>query len=256
MLNLVIAGVLLPLVASVLLWRRPRRPAGGWIATFVLAAGMTAFACFSVAWGFLGMSLRYAVAGLFLAATVVSLRRPVDERADDSPTRILLKVLIGLFFGSVALGVLRANSQPPDVVNVAFPLKTGTYAVVHGGSTTAANTYFGRGAEGWAVEVVRTDGPMANQPLVSPCDGAVESGGVRCGDLVVHFAPANLAKPGPVRRGDLIGRGAAGASPAGTTAAEAAAAPQTLRIHAERKGQPVPLTFDGRWLVRNAVIRR
>jgi hypothetical protein len=243
MLNLVIAGLLLPLVSSILLFRRPRKPAGGWIATFVLAAGMTAFGYFAVPWGFLGMPLRYAVAALFLAALTVSLLRRPDDRADDAPTRILLKVLIGFFIGSVALGVLRANSKPEGTRDVAFPLSRGRYAVIHGGSTTAANTYFGRGAEGWAVDVVKAGGPIANEIVVSPCDGTVVSPKplrLRCGDLTVDLAEAEATVKGTVGRGAVVGR---------VTGSH-------LHVFAQRNGQPVPLTFDGKWLVRNAVVTR
>ena len=243
MLNLLIAGLVLPLIGSILLFRRPRRPAGGWIATFVLASGMAAFSYFAVPWGFLGMALRLAVAAVFLVAFAVSLARRPDERADDTPTRILLKVLIGLFLGSVALGVLRASSRPPGTRDVAFPLRGGTYVVVHGGSTTAANTYYGRGAGGWAVDLVKSGAPVTNEVVVSPCDGAVIAAKplrVQCGDMIVELTGAEASAKGNVRRGTAAGRVTA----------------QSLHVFAHRNNQAVPLTFDGRWLVRNARVRR
>jgi hypothetical protein len=239
MLNLIIAGLALPLVVSILLLRRPRRPAGGWIATTVLATGMAAFSYFVIPWGLLGLPLRYVVAAVFLVSLTISILRKPDDRADDSPTRMLLKILIGLFFGSVALSVLRGNARPAGAVNVAFPLQRGPYVVTHGGSTTAANTYFGKGKEGFAVDVV---GLAQNETVVSPCDGAVIAAKplrVRCNDVLVELN-AEGTQTGNVRRGAPIGR----------------AGGEYLHVFGERNNAAVPLTFDGRWLVRNSVIRR
>ena len=239
MINLIIAGLLLPLVTSLLLFRRPRRPAGGWVATLVLSTGMTLFAFFAVPWGFLGMPLRWTVAAVFVIAVTVSLIRKPDERSDDSPTRMLLKILIGMFFGSVALSVIRANSQPPGAVDLAFPFARGTFSVLHGGSTTAANTYFGRGAEGFAVDLA---GDINNE-LVSPCDGNVTSQKplrIRCGDVDVEMTTAEALQLGPVRRGASVGH----------------VTGDYLHLFASRNKQAVPVTFEGRWLVRNERISR
>lgn len=243
MLNLLVAGLVLPLFASILLFRRPRRPIGGWIATFVLAAGLVAFSFFAVPWGLLGMTVRYAMAGLFLVAAAVSLGRKPDDRAEDTPTRMMLKVLVGLLFGSVALGVLRGYTPPAGVRDLGFPLARGTFAVVHGGSTTAANTYHGRGAEGFAIDVVKAGGPIGGETVVSPCDGAVVSSRplrVTCGDLTVQLTNAEATISGAVRRGAPVGR----------------VTGDYLHVFAARQQQAVPLTFDGRWLVRNAVVRK
>ncbi len=233
MINLLLAAILLPLIGIVLLFRRPRKPLGGWIATLFLAAGMTAFSFFAAPWGYLGMPMRYVIASMFLAALVVSLRRPLDDRADDSPTRMLVKVLIGFFFGNVALGVARAHSVPPNPIDLAFPLQ-GKHVVIHGGSTPAANTYVGRGAQSFGIDVTAS----AGETVSSPCDGVITAPvKLRCGDVIVELRGVqSTAKT--VQRGAPLGR----------------ATERQVHIHAERNGQPVPITFDGRWLVRNDVV--
>jgi hypothetical protein len=228
MLNLLLAGVLLPLVTSVLLWRRPRRPPAGWIATLILAMGMSSFSYFTIPWGYVGFSVRYAVAGLFLLALVMSIRRPIDqERADDAPLRMMVKVLIALFFGNVAIAAVRARSVPPGAIDLTFPLASGSHAVIHGGSTPAANTYVGRGAEGYGVDLKARIG----EPITMPCNGSVVAEKplrIRCGDAIVEMR--------------------------GVT--RTAVTDKQVHIHAERNGQPVPITFGGRWLVRNDLVRR
>ncbi|HYR28247.1 MAG TPA: hypothetical protein VEU30_07250 [Thermoanaerobaculia bacterium] len=237
MINLVLAAIVFPLIGITLLWRRPRRPPAGWVATFILALGVTAFSFFASPWGYLGLPGRYAVAGLFLAALVVSLRRPPDDRADDTPTRMLVKILIGLFFGNVALGVLRAHSVPPNAIDLAFPFATGSRVVIHGGSTPAANTYVGRGAEGFGVDVTA----KAGERVVSPCSGTIDaSGKLLCGNVAVVMRGVRVDARNAVQRGAQIGQ----------------AVEKQVHVHAERNGQPVPVTFDGKWLVRNMVVDR
>ena len=233
MINLLLAAILLPLIGIVLLFRRPRKPLGGWIATLFLAAGMTAFSFFAAPWGYLGMPMRYVIASMFLAALVVSLRRPADDRADDSPTRMLVKVLIGFFFGNVALGVARAHSVPPNPVDLAFPLQ-GRRVVIHGGSTPAANTYVGRGAQSFGVDVTAKVG----ETVVSPCDGMMTAPvKLQCGNLLVELRGVHSTAK-QVKRGAPLGR----------------ATEKQVHVHAERNGQPVPVTFGGKWLVRNDVL--
>jgi len=237
MLNLLLAAILFPLIGITLLWRRPLRPPAGWVATFILALGFTAFSFFASPWGYLGMPVRYAVAGLFLGALVVSVRRPLDDRADDTPTRMLVKILIGLFFGNVALGVLRAHSVPPNPVDMAFPFAKGRHVVIHGGSTPAANTYVGRGAESFGVDVTAKVGDA----FASPCSGTIDaSGKLHCGDVVVVMRGIKVDARNAVQRGAPIGR----------------ATEKQVHVHAERNGQPVPVTFDGKWLVRNMTVAR
>jgi hypothetical protein len=201
---------------------------GGWVATLLLAAGLTSFSYFTIPWGYVGFPLRYAIAGLFVVAVVMSTRRPiVDDRPEDAPVRMMVKLLIALFFGNVAIGAVRARSVPPDPIDLAFPLTKGSYAVIHGGSTPAANTYVGRGAESYGVDVMA----LVGERVVSPCKGTVIAEKplrLRCGDVIVEMRGVSRTR----------------------------VTEKQVHIHAERNGQPVPITFGGRWLVRNDVVRR
>ncbi len=207
---------------------RPRRPLAGWLSTFLLTLGMASFSYFAVPWAYLGMWLRYALAALFVVAVIVSLLRTVDEeRPPESPVRMMVKVLIGFFFANVAMGVMRARAVPPGAVDLPFPLSRGRYVVVHGGSTPAANTYVGRGVEGFGVDVMAKVG----EAVTPPCAGTVLAAKpfrVRCGDVIVEMRGVNAWR----------------------------VAEKQVHIHAERNGQPVPITFGGRWLVRNDVMKR
>ncbi len=287
--NLLLSSILVPLVAIALLWRKARAPVGPWLATVFMAGGLAGFSFFTAPWGTFGMPIRWAVAVLFAGACVRSwFRRADPPPTAESPMRIVVKLAIGFFFGGVAIGVLRGHEVPPRPLDVGFPLRGGTFLVLHGGSTPASNIHFQDPAQRYAVDFVelnaagmRASGiaPAAlaqyeifGAQVVSPCDGVVETasdgapdgaaqstaGGpppnplgnhviVRCSDgtavTLAHLQRGSVqAKQGAaMTRGVALARaGHSGASPE-----------PHLHIHAERDGRAVPLTFEGRWMVRN-----
>lgn len=285
--NLLLSTLLLPFVAVALLWRRPRRPWPGWIANLVMSVGVVGFSLLAAPWGFFGMPVRIVLAGSFLAALVASLRRSIPEKTpDESAIRLMVKVAIGFFFGGVAAGVLQAYRVPPHAVDLGFPLRNGTFLVLHGGSTPAANLNFGDAKQRYGVDFVELNGAgfrarglypsdlrryeIFGTEVFSPCDGTVISSAdrfadgvtdvknplgnqvvLRCGEALVTLAQLQrgsvVARPGAkITRGAELARvGSSGISPE-----------PHLHIHAERNGTAVPITFEGRWLVRNAVVRR
>lgn len=291
--TLFFSSVLLPLFSLLLLWRRPRVPRGGWIATLLMAVGLCAFSLLAAPWGWFGFGARIVIAVLFVAAVVASLRRPVTEErpalvSDASPLRAIVKVLIGVMFGSVALGVLRAHAVPPGAIDLRFPLRDGTYLVQHGGSESAANIHAPDPQQRYGLDVVKLNraGTRARgfyprdlaryaiwgAEVLSPCNGTVVSAVdglpdqrpgtldpknaagnhvvLRCGDAGVTLAHLQRGsvrvRPGAaVAEGTLLGR----VGNSGNTTEP------HLHVHAERGGKGVPARFNGRWLVRNAIVR-
>jgi hypothetical protein len=288
--NILFATIILPLVAIALLWRRPRQPAARWVATLILAAGIAGFSVLAAPWGWFGVPLRFAIALLFAVAVVMSLRNPPQpEATPTSPFRILLMALIGMFFGVVAIGVLRAHRVPFGAIDVGFPLALGTYLVAQGGSEPAANIHAQHPAQRYAVELVKLNAAgmrargiypndakayaIFGDTVVSPCDGTVLAANdafpdaarisldeknplgnhvtLRCGDAditLAHLQRGSVA----VRAGAPVTRG----TPLGRAGNSGTSTEPHLQIHAERNGSGVPLRLDGRWLVRNAIIRK
>ncbi|HEX7707719.1 MAG TPA: hypothetical protein VF701_14775, partial [Thermoanaerobaculia bacterium] len=116
--NLFFSTVLLPLVAIALLWHKSRRPAGPWLATLILTSGMVGFSVLAAPWGWFGLALRFILVLLFAVSVFGSWRRPPsDPPREESPVRMLLKIIIGFFFGMVAVGVLSGHSVPAGVVD-------------------------------------------------------------------------------------------------------------------------------------------
>ena len=74
---------------------------------------------------------------------------------------------------------------------------------------------------------------------------------VRCGDAnmtLAHLQRGSVA----VRAGAHVTRG----TPLGRVGNSGMSTEPHLHVHAERDGAAVPLRFDGRWLVRNAIVRK
>lgn len=283
--NLLFSSVLLPLLAIVLLWRRPRQPIAGWIATFVMAGGLAGFSFFAAPWGWFGIPLRFAILALFLLATAYSLARRRDG-AEESPVRMLAKGLIGLLFGGVAFGVVKAYEVPPNPLNLSLPVRSGNFLVLHGGSAAPANIHFQEEKTRYSVDLVklnqygmRASGiypkdprefAMFGVPVFAPCDGVVVAVVDRfddasidpkypLGNMVATRCGTAIVFLGQLQRGSVAVREGTKVTPAVQIARagnSGASAEPHLHVHAERDGQPVPITFDGRWLVRNATVRR
>lgn len=284
--TLFFSSILLPLITIALLGRRPRQPRMPWAATFFMALGMCSFSFFVAPWGWFGIGMRWLIAFLFVTATIVSLRRDAVASAGESPLRMIVKILIGVLFGSVALGVLRGHEPPSRPVDLAFPLRGGRFMVVHGGSTSPSNVHYAEVKQRYAVDLVKVNAmgyrasglypadltryAIYGVPVLSPCSGTVidvvdghrdEPRGlmdtknplgnhvvIRCGDLDVTLAqlqPGVLVKKGAaIATGAVIGK----AGNSGSTTEP------HLHVHAERNGEPAPVTFDHRWLVRNDIV--
>lgn len=134
--------VLVPLATILMLWLRPSRPRNAWVATLIMTTGVVAFSLLAAPWGWFGIPLRAGLLLLFIAAVIISLRRPVvDEPKDESPLRMVVKGLIAVLFGGVAIGVIRAHQVPDGAIDLGFPLRNGSFLVMHGGSHGAANVH-------------------------------------------------------------------------------------------------------------------
>lgn len=289
-LRLFILTIFFPLLVTAMLWRRPRRPLLGWLATLVLALGLVGFSVLAAPWGWFGLPLRYALVALLVVAIVVSLRRePPPEQKPESPLRAIVKVLLGIFFGGVAVGVLRAHVVPPNAIDLRFPLRGSGYLIAHGGSTSAANMHHVHPKQRYALDIAKLNAvgmragglypreldryAIWGAEVLSPCDGTVVAAVdglpdnapgtmdaknlagnhviVRCGDVDVLLA--HLQRGSVTVRPQL--RVAAGMR-VGRVGNSGNTTEPHLHVHAERGGAGVPATFDGKWLVRNDVVRR
>ena len=288
--TLLFSTILLPLFAIAILWLRPRRPLFPWVATLAMAAALTGFSVLAAPWGWFGLPMRFVLALLFCIAVVASVRRTVvDGESTESPLRTIVKLLITMLFGGVAVGAIAAHAIPPGAVNLQFPLRNGTFLVAHGGSHAAANIHAQDPAQRYGVDLVELNAALMRArgihpsdltsykifgaPVYAPCAGTVKSvvdglpdnapgafddkhplGNevvLRCGDLDVTLAQ--------LRKGSVAvrpGMAVAAGQPIANVGSSGNTTEPHLHVHAQRGGVAVAATFDGKWLVRNAVVRK
>lgn len=254
----------------------------------------------------------YVFAGLLVVAVFFGWRQRFPF-ASRWPTGSMGWIFALTFTGIGAWGVYQsANAlagrvpQAGAVVELAFPLKIGTYLVVNGGSTKSVNPHLmtldasmarfrAYRGQSFGVDIVKLDewglrakglqptAPSAyniyGTPVYAPCTGEVVAALdslldmqvpqmdrkhmagnhvlLRCKDadvLLGHFKPGSLQ----VAVGDqvTVGKRIAAVGNTGNTGEP------HLHIHAQRpgtvneplSGDPMPMRFDGRFLVRNDLV--
>lgn len=182
--------------------------------------------------------------------------------------------VLALFALYVLLKCAAAARMPHgDMLDLRFPLKDGLYAVGQGGNGAAINHHASSRQQRFALDILKADAGITGAPVLSPCSGTIAAAadempdqgtlkacGVQVfgnyvavqtesGVLVVlaHLQSGSVCvQPGErVRAGQVVGR--AGNSGRSTE--------PHLHVHAERNGDAIPLRFDGRWLVRNSLVR-
>lgn len=272
-------------------------------ATALLALALTGLWLFPPWW------TPYAFAGLLAAAAVAGWRRryPFKSRFPLGWTDWIFTtvfIAIGGWGVDQSIRALAGRVQQAGAaVELAFPLKGGTYLVVNGGSTINVNQHLmtldasttrfqAYRGQSYGVDVVKLDGwglrakgllppdpgkyNIYGMPVYAPCAGEVIAALdglpdmqvpqtdrqhlagnhvlLRCKNsdvLLGHFKPGSLK----VRTGDTVAVGQA----VGSVGNTGNTSEPHLHIHAQQRGaateplsgNPLPMRFDGRFLVRN-----
>lgn len=242
-------------------------------------------------WDWVGYPLRYVLVLLFLIASLWSWKRVKASpfrvpggkgKIFSRGIHVLLIVVFGLYNVSALTGYA-ANGKGIDLV---FPLQDGTYYVAHGGNSVMLNYHNAYESQQYALDIVKLNRfglragglypkdlekySIYGDILYSPCSGMVLEVQDGLDDLPPpHTDPGNPAgnhiilqcdgtdaeihiahmqkqsirvEPGQhVRVGEEIGR----AGNSGNTTEP------HLHIHAEINGAGIPITFDGKFLIRN-----
>lgn len=246
-------------------------------------------------WDWFSYYLRYLWLLLLIMAAWQSARRVwvLPWRIPRSFSPIFSTAIYGVLavvFGAYLVMVLGSFSIKDEGLDVAFPLKDGTYYVGQGGNHVQMNYHHAYRPQQYALDIVKLNrlGARASgfypkeleryaiygDPLYSPCDAEiveVRDGlpdlnppdrdpdypegnyvALRCEETepliyIAHMQQGSIeVKEGmKVKEGEKIG--AVGNS-GNTTEPH-------LHIHAELNGIGVPLTFHGRFLVRNSLVR-
>lgn len=250
---------------------------------------------FSGSWDFLGIYVRYVFVTLLFIAMYQSWknvrRLPFRTKSDKKQKwNIGIHVFLILIFGMYNVFIVTSHMTEDEAIELSFPLKSGTYYVGQGGSNTFMNYHSEYPPQKYALDILGLNklGTRANglypkdlekyaiygDPLYSPCNGEVLEARNYLPDLtppemdpenalgnyvalscentdaviyMAHMEENSVAvEEGAVLQvGERIG--AVGNS-GNTTEPH-------LHIHAELDGKGIPITFDGKFLVRNDLMR-
>ena len=202
----------------------------------------------------------------------------------------------GLVFLVALVFVFRGRAQGKPAVDLHFPLQDGRYYVAHGGKNMTVNMHSRVRPQQYALDIVELTGagnkargllpekldryPIFGNTVISPCRGQVlETEGdmvdltppernperpagnhvvLACRDvkiLLAHLKQGSLQ----VEAGEQVAVG----QPLGKVGNTGNTSEPHLHIHAVAQGsggvmegEPVPLQFQGRYLVRNDLVKR
>ena len=193
----------------------------------------------------------------------------------------------------ITVGSFYGRYCPDEPLELHFPLKDGTYYVAHGGSQPVVNYHNEYKPQQYALDIVKInawgfrakglypDDPgryaIYGEPLYSPCRGTVTSAVdgfddrtpsdfvnglpegtpaagnhvvIACGGAQVYVAHMQKGSV-RVQAGDVVDEN----TWIGNVGNSGNTSEPHLHLHAEKDGVGVPLTFGGRFLVRNSLVR-
>lgn len=279
-------------VAWLALREQPNRL--NWLVQALATAGVVGFAATVGNWGWTSFWLLGALLVLFGVALVRSFRRTPRTwwpyRWGETWQEVVfngLQLLFAFLFVPVVLFAVSGYDAEEEPLALAFPLRHGVYSVGHGGSNPLINYHNVSTTQRYALDIVelnpagiRTWGlypreleryAIFGETLYSPCAGTVETvrdglpdlrppdrepdepaGNhvvLRCDGARVYLAhmmrgSIRVREGETVQTSDVLGR----VGNSGITTEP------HLHLHAVRDSAGVPVTFDGRFLVRNSLV--
>jgi hypothetical protein len=285
---------LLAFVAALVIWRVRSASRLEWALTAAIAWVFVLVLFSTGAWGVVGYPLRYAALLCMAVATFLSWRRarrlPLS-RGGGWQEWMALAFLAAPVEGGCVMNVVAWRGRFPDRerVELAFPLRDGTYHIGQGGSSRALNTHLPIRAQQYALDINKLNrvGTIARGLLprdlaryaifgatvVSPCDGEIVDSQnglpdlippdtdrkntkgnyivVNCRDSEAEVLLAHLKR-------DSLRTGTGARVSRGQQLANVGNSGNTshphLHLQATRNGEGIPMTFEGRFLARNDLI--
>ncbi|WP_432695586.1 M23 family metallopeptidase [Marinobacterium sp. YM272] len=184
--------ILLSGVALAWLLRVPYLSRLNWLVRLSASGSIITFAFMTGPWAFTSYYLRYVVLGLFAIAAVFSYfrARRNSHRFSASDCRIAIPpILVLLLFGVLDALAIRSYYPSEETTELVFPLGSGTYYVLQGGTSTITNPFHALGDSKLAMDIVKLNSlgnraqgispaglsayEVFGEKLYSPCQGTV-----------------------------------------------------------------------------------
>jgi hypothetical protein len=186
----VIMHFVLPVQFAIAVWRSASTGVGHWLPAAYLAAAYGAFIYLAGAWSWFGSAARYLIAIATVAVIAVSAPRSLrGPSAGPDPIDAIVRVGLGTLVLVGTIRAIRGRRDGGSGLDLAFPLRGGTYIVGQGGSTTALNHHGDHPSQARALDILKLNGAgvrasglypaelqryaIYDAEVVSPCDGVV-----------------------------------------------------------------------------------
>lgn len=295
MIQIVFIQVALPAVFIMTLWRGSKKSKLDWLVQTLFTTSYISWLFMTAPWDFLTYYLRYIWVLLLVGALIFSYLKvrmkpfwvPFEKGEKWSFALILFLLAI---FGLYNVWALSGLSTDEAAIELEFPLKDGAYYVGQGGAHVQVNYHHAYESQQYALDISKVDkwGVRATgiypselskyriygETLYSPCTGKVaeaedglpdltppdtnpeKAAGnhvvLQCEEIDAQVLIAHMQQDSlRVAAGDQIEAG----EKLGLVGNSGNTSEPHLHIHAEKDGEGVPIEFNGRFLVRNHIVR-
>lgn len=274
--------------------RRDYKSKIDWFLQFVFSASYILFVFNTGRWDLVSYYLRYVLCAVFFLSVFISLKQAKKNpflRKLDYKRYISLSIILVLtiVYSKHNFSTIKGFYHDEEPLELMFPLKNGRYYITHGGNSTFINYHNSYPPQKYALDInklnvfgFRAKGIIPKQLskyeifgdiIYSPCDGEV----IQVAGGRPEMIPLEMDKKTPlgnyvairhkstvlylahmlkgsllVKQGDLVKVG----QPLGKVGNSGNSSGPHLHMHAEKESQGVPLTFNGKFLVRNNVIEQ
>jgi len=183
--------IFLPLSFILQLRHPPQGDMLAWILSFYTAASYIALVYFAGAWSWFGRPVRYALPALLVVTAVATYPHNPTGITVSSLFAVepVISICVGVVFTVGVVLTLYGRNLSMPALELAFPLRGGTYIVAQGGSNRLVNIHGGSPSQRYGLDIlklnaigVRARGLYPADPkryaifgaeVVSPCDGVV-----------------------------------------------------------------------------------
>lgn len=287
---------LLILPAIFIIWstKRNYKSKIDWVFQFLFTATYILFIFNTGRWDWVSYYVRYILSALFFLSAFFSYKKTKTKNFFKQlhyKRYISLSIIIFLtgVYSVNNFSIIKGLYFNEKAIELTFPLKNGNYYISQGGNSIHINHHYTYPPQKYALDIKRLNeygnrakGFIPKQLskyeifediIYSPCDGEViKAAGDRpdmsplvmdnknpLGNYVAinhkgtivylaHMMQGSLL----VKKGDLVKMG----QPIGKVGNSGYTSEPHLHMHAENESQCVPMTFNGKFLVRNTVILR
>lgn len=287
--------LILPVIFIATLWKGKFTSKFQWIIQVVFNIVFMSWLFFSGSWDFLGVYVRYIFIIFLLIAIFQSWKNIRSlpfwlKSIAKQKWNIGIYVFLIFIFGMYNVFIMTSHIPDDEPIELAFPLKSGTYYIGHGGSNTFMNYHSDYPPQKYALDILKLNqfGTRAKglypkeldkyaiyqDALYSPCNGEILEARGHLPDLTppdtdpenalgnyVALSCENtdaIVYMAHMEKDSVIvqeGSGVQVGDQVGTIGNSGNTTEPHLHIHAEIDGEGVPITFDGKFLVRNQLVK-